>query len=123
MRQPLAGAVPAHPRGRPPKHWGDWKFNRSTLVLNNKKAPWYTIDLGRVRTSAQMLDWIFQLYPKVWITPQDIHDLLLALDDLFDPQSSLCSWGTDKRLNKGFLRSRHAARLTERVGMQVGHEG
>ena len=55
-------------------------------------------------SSAQVLDWIFQMAGKSWVASQDLGDLVHALEDLIDPQANLCSFGTDKQFDvKAFL--------------------
>jgi hypothetical protein len=65
-------------------------------VLTHRDAPWYEVDLEEMTTSAQMLDWIFQIRRKTWCTSEDAGDLLQLLDRLLHPQSSLCSGGTER---------------------------
>ena len=86
-------------RARGPTRWGDWTLNRRAWVLTHAEAPWYEIDLERMRTSAELLDWIFQVRTLGWMTPQAMADLLAAIDDIISPQSTLCSWGCSKQIN------------------------
>jgi hypothetical protein len=50
----------------------------------------YEVDLERIRDSAAALDWIFQIRGKAWATSRVMRDLLNAIDDVIDPQASLC---------------------------------
>ena len=50
----------------------------------------YEIDLERIRDSAALADWIFQIREKAWATSRVLRDLLNALDDVIDPQANLC---------------------------------
>jgi hypothetical protein len=59
----------------------------------------YEIDLESVNTSAQMLDWIFQVTAKTWHTDEDTAGLIAAFRDLFDPQANLCSCGMSYKIN------------------------
>jgi hypothetical protein len=82
-------------------NWGNWKLNHETPVLEYANfslngAGFYEIDLDRMTSSAEMLDAIFQVAGKRWISNEDIGDLVRALDDLLDPQAHLCSNGKDK---------------------------
>jgi hypothetical protein len=43
----------------------------------------YGLDLERFRTAAAMLNMIVQVRGKVYMTPTDVGDLVVALDDLF----------------------------------------
>jgi hypothetical protein len=78
--------------------WGDWKFDKGRLVLELKEDR-YEIDLEEITDSAQMLDWIFQLYNKGWTTPQEMYDLLGAFQALFVPQATLCSFGVNREID------------------------
>jgi hypothetical protein len=78
--------------------WGNWRFDAKTLILKNVQYN-YQIDLEECDTSANMLDWIFQLCGKTWMTPDDLGHLVQALDDVLRPQANLCSFGTDKKLD------------------------
>ena len=72
--------------------WGRWRLHPKQLVLvfeDDRRS--YEIDLERLRSSAGMLDWIFQVRQKIWATPQVLSDLLAAFRDIFDPQANLCS--------------------------------
>jgi hypothetical protein len=77
--------------------WGNWTYDDSNQILRYEShGSDCEIDLVEVRTSAAMLDWIFQLRHKSWITAQDLADLLEAFDDLLDPQANYCSWGEEQ---------------------------
>ena len=77
--------------------WGRWKLDTDTLELiyrDDRGRCRYPIDLERMGTSAAMLDWIIQLHKKNWTSAEDIGDLIAALQDIFDPQGRLCSFGS-----------------------------
>jgi hypothetical protein len=78
--------------------WGEWEYDNKAFVITHRGAG-YEVDLERCATSAQMLDYIFQVAGKAWITPKDLGDLVQALDDLLSPQGTLCSLGEGKTLN------------------------
>jgi hypothetical protein len=78
--------------------WGNWRYNAKLLTLTHV-AEHYEIRLDECSTSAQMLDWIFQLATKTWMTSEDIGDLIHALKDIINPQANLCSFGTIKTLD------------------------
>ena len=90
--------------------WGHWKFDAKNLVLtyfNDQGQSYYEINLESMTSSAQMLDWIFQVNMKTWASRKDIGDFVQALDDLFMPQANLCSGGVDKSLDASkFLHKR-----------------
>lgn len=94
--------------------WGPWRFKRSTLTLDHKKAM-YEIDLERINSCAEMLDWIFQLNHK----NDDLHgvdvakDLVEAFDDIFRPQRNCCSWGREKEFSGSKLAKAYAAKLRD----------
>jgi hypothetical protein len=80
--------------------WGDWHLDAKTLTLVlDSGGHHYEIRLGTMTDSAHMLDWIFQLSNKNWVTNEIRGDLLRALHDLFHPQASLCGEGHDKKLD------------------------
>ena len=82
--------------------WGHWKYNPNNLTLEiakkgagSKSNPFY-VNLEKCNTSAEILDWIFQIKNTQWCSDQDIADLLRAFDDLMDfVQSKVCSDGKD----------------------------
>jgi len=70
------------------------------LVLTWKGDPeHYSIPLAEIKDSAKMLDWIFQLRMKTWVTNDIMGDLLTAFQDLYRPQATLCGAGIGKKLN------------------------
>ena len=68
------------------EHWDDWVFDWQQLLLELPSQE-YEIDLERVDTAAEMLDWIYQIQHKPWATPTIMFGLLNAFDDIFDAQS------------------------------------
>jgi hypothetical protein len=87
--------------------WGDWHLEASnlTLVLKSGNAS-YEVDLEQITDSAQMLDWIFQLRTKPWVTNDTISDLVSAFQDLFSPQETICGGGVNQTINPtAWLRS------------------
>jgi hypothetical protein len=77
--------------------WGPWRHNRKDRTLCHENG--YGIDLDECGTSAQVLDWIFQVFGKQWADPFTVASLLEALEDLVDPQKNLCSGGIDQNFN------------------------
>src|SRR5688572_15832951 len=70
-----------------------WRFDSTMRVLAyfNERGHWqYEIDLERCTTSAQVLDWIFQIAEKTWATDRVLAALLHALNAILHPQSTLC---------------------------------
>lgn len=90
------------------KHWGGWQFVRSNYTLIHLDAPYYEIDLDRIHDSATMLDFIFQVTSKEWMTIEDRINLIEAFREIFDPQANLCSWGQSKEIEPvSFLREKY----------------
>jgi hypothetical protein len=92
--------------------WGDWVLEadgRSSphLVLKINRRAKYAINLSSIDGSAEMLDWLFQLRMKRWVTNDIMGDLLSAFQDIFRPQQMLCGAGKDKHLDaESFLKKR-----------------
>jgi len=76
--------------------WGPWKFNKRNYTLTHLDEV-YEIDLEPIKSSAEILDWIFQIESKAWATPECIGYLVLALGDLLHPQAFYCSRGKDHK--------------------------
>ena len=77
--------------------WGEWKLNRKDLTLESSLNH-YCIDLHEISNSANMLDWIFQIFDKDW-GKKSIYDLIDAFGSLFNPQANLCPCGKSKTIN------------------------
>jgi len=86
--------------------WGGWYFGKEHLTLDlletpheiyTHENPFYQIDL-EIDSSAQMLDWIFQINGKnlnnYGITV--CQDLINAFGEIFQPQKNCCSMGINK---------------------------
>ena len=106
------------------RKWGYWIFRSTTLVLElqTKRGGWaYEVDLERINSTAQMLDWIFQLNHKrrygdsvYGNENQDlIGDLIQAFDDIFEPQGNCCSCGKEKEFSGSKLAKAYAKRLKD----------
>lgn len=81
------------------------------MLVFEQRANRYEIDLEGITESATMLDWIFQLRKKHWVTNEVIGDLISAFQDIFDPQLTLCGSGEGKTINaRRHLRSEIAVR-------------
>jgi hypothetical protein len=82
-------------------------LKHDTLILGG-----YDINLLTMTSSAQMLDWIFQVAPRTTGSLEGseiLAGLIQALDDIFKPQANLCSWGKPKRLSMRRIRALLAA--------------
>ena len=104
------------------KQWGYWIFRSTTLVLElqTERGGWaYEVDLQRINSTAEMLDWIFQLNHKNRcddsIYGNENHDLIgdliQAFDDIFEPQANCCSWGNEKKFSGSKLAKEYAKKL------------
>lgn len=87
--------------------WGNWELRVEIMCIEHS-VNGYQISLDECLTSAQVLDWIFQMRAKTWVTPEEMANLLDAFDDVFKPQSKLCSAGRNK-----FLTEEEMHRLAE----------
>jgi hypothetical protein len=86
--------------------WIDWRLDADHLVLGcfNPKGPVpYEVDLNRCRTSAEVLDWIFQLRGKGWAQGRSVSGFIAALNDVVHPQEFLCSSGQPKEITSAEL--------------------
>src|SRR5689334_18567187 len=84
-----------------PEHgdtWGNWRYHARLFVLTHVPED-YEIRLDECSTSAETLDWIFQVANKTWMTQEDKGNLIDALQDLLHPQATLCSFGASKKLD------------------------
>lgn len=95
---------PEVPDPRDKDCWGPWRYKKETLVLEyvpRDRHWWYEVDLERCKTSAQVLDWIFQVSNKhrSRVSAEDIGYLIDALQDLLHPQANLCSFGQDMKFD------------------------
>jgi len=100
----------------PPKRkWGNWIFRSSILTLQLKAKNYntlYEVDLERINSTADMLDWIFQVNCK-WCKEGNIEDLIDALHEIFNPQANCCSRGKEKEFSGSKLAKAYAKRLKD----------
>jgi hypothetical protein len=90
-----------------PQQWGKWKLDRDRGAIFYDGPHDYWFPLAQVNNSAEVLDWIVQLHERTWSTPEDIGNLVAALDDIFDLQNNVCGCGIDHR----FDAKQHVAKL------------
>ena len=84
------------------KSWNKWHLTKGLeLHYPAYSGGSYPIDIERFTSSAAVLDMIMQVAKKAWATDAG---LVRALDDLLQPQGTLCSGGTDKRLTSAQIR-------------------
>lgn len=96
--------------------WGNWRYDAKRMVLRHVPHN-YQIDLLDCSTSSKTLDWIFQMESKMWMTHKDKGNLLDALDDLIDPQATLCSRGASKTLD---VKKHLTAKVQNGKSIQIG---
>ena len=78
---------------------GSWTINMPSQTILYAKTD-DEIELKDCRTCAGMLDWIFQLQEKTWISDKDMRDFLKIMNQVFYPQGLMCSFGTDHTQNR-----------------------
>jgi hypothetical protein len=86
---------------RPKTRWGRWRWNKRKDTLDfwydGENEPRYWIELDSARySSAECLDWIFQVSRKGWMTNEDRGNMLQAIQNVINPQVNLCSWGIER---------------------------
>ena len=89
------------------RSWGPWRLRTDNYTLEILRADGtfrYGVDLERCRTSAQALDWIYQVAHKQWATDEILVQLVRALDDVLRPQQNLCSMGASAEIESDRLR-------------------
>jgi hypothetical protein len=82
-----------------PEQWGKWKLDRGKRTIYYDGPHEYWFSLGDMNNSAEVLDWIVHLHEEKWATPEDIGNLVAALDDIFDLQNNVCGCGIEHRFN------------------------
>jgi len=107
----MAGYVPVATRAE----WYGWQTGTggsATLSYKIRHGWWYHIDLLECGTSAQQLDWIFQVSEKTWATPEVVAGLINGLRDLLGRRVAAC--GHDHPFTEPEIRKRLKA-YRERV--------
>ena len=96
--------------------WGGWELDAEIgalfLPLDPANPGWngdrYWVGLQECVTSSELLDKIMQIASKPWADDHVLGGLLRAVDDVLDPQSTLCSGGQSHRLALQEIRNRIA---------------
>lgn len=67
--------------------WGNWFFQKRNLTLQYRNAENYTyeIDLEELDENLAVLIWLKDLSHKVFMTPEDVGNFFIAIQDLVDP--------------------------------------
>lgn len=69
------------------------------LIYDDEKKLVYEIDVENCTTAAQILDWIYQLYHKTWVTPVILRDIIECMNIVFlrifskGVQGMICPFG------------------------------
>ena len=82
-----------------PEKWGHWKLDRDRRAIYYDGPHDYWFSLGQMNSSTEVLDWIAELHDQSWATPEDVGNLVAALDDIFDLQNNLCGCGIEHRFD------------------------
>lgn len=85
--------------------YGRWTYNHQDYNLVFGRGL-YTVNLTLIRSSAAMLEAIFEIHSQSWATAMVVEDFLDALEEIFTPLDTLCPNGEDKRLPQDFLLAR-----------------
>ena len=72
-----------------------WVFDPEALTLTHRKEG-YEVDLEELNSSAEMLDWIVQIAKKTWVDASTLAEFVWALDEIFDIQANVCSFGKNR---------------------------
>jgi hypothetical protein len=91
--------------------WGPWRLDLSRFVLDRApdSSDSFPIDLLSCQDSDEVLDYICQVARQRWADDVTLAGLIRALNDMLDPQATLCSVGEPKRLSDTQLRGRITA--------------
>lgn len=79
--------------------WGPWRLSDDRTELVHQHWD-YPVDLTRMTSSAEALDWIMQVAGRSWQDDVSLAGFVRALNDLLAPQANLCSFGRDRRISR-----------------------
>ncbi|MBY4641588.1 hypothetical protein K6L44_16680 [Gluconacetobacter entanii] len=79
--------------------WGNWQLNLKNACLEHPGpgVQPYQIYLGDITSSASILNWIYQMKEKTWMTSDDVSDLVKAFYDIFG--RGVCGDGVSHSFN------------------------
>ncbi len=77
-----------------------WEFDKKYLTLTCLKHPYYEIDLEWCSTGSAVMDWIFQINMKAWMTPKIMFSFLKEFESCFHKvfgtnAQAMCAMGND----------------------------
>lgn len=75
--------------------FGPWKWDIDGGQLIHEETG-YWVDFERMSSSAELLDWIYQLADKAWVTPEVLYHFIQATNFIVRPQANLCSSGVER---------------------------
>ena len=61
--------------------WGSWKYDPECNALVYQDSD-YFIEITRINSCFNLVDWLLHLKEKTWVTNDDLADFLTAVDDL-----------------------------------------
>lgn len=88
--------------------WGNWVYDPSNYTLCLRG--FYELDLESMKHSAHILDAIMQVAGKCneeFYSIEDKANLVIALNELLEPQRYACSFGKSTRFNPKKVLTRH----------------
>lgn len=67
--------------------WGNWTFQKRDLTLQYRNAEDYAyeVDLEQIDTTLALVIWMKDLSHKVFMSPEDVGNLFIAVQDLINP--------------------------------------
>jgi hypothetical protein len=77
-----------------------WVYRRSNLTLTHRESD-YEVDLERIKSSGDMMDWIAQLNEKAWVTPQALGEFARLLIEIFGERPARGGTDTAHDVKKG----------------------
>jgi hypothetical protein len=95
---------PLPPRGLDESDWNGWHLLPGGELEHEEAS--YPIDVQQFTRSAKALDMIMQIATKTWATDAVLAGLVRAINDVVEPQATLCSFGSDKFLAKAKIMKR-----------------
>jgi hypothetical protein len=69
-----------------------WIYDERLRVFTNGE---YEIDRDSCVTCDGLLDWVFNVANKPWCSNEDLGQLIRLMDEVIDPQGTMCSFGID----------------------------
>jgi len=101
---------------------GPWTLDAKHLVLRHRGMPSYDVDLERMSTAAQVLDWLMHMCGRSAVSTSDLGILVRLIRHLLDPQSGMCGGAMSNVKVAGRIdpAERVRSRLTAVAGRRKG---